>query len=163
MVSAQASLLQAFQCPWVGRLSNVPWYKSCTIDQPLSDTTQLVTMLHTNINPKTQHLLQGDQSVTSPCQIHWLFQVFLTEVLIFIKPAAVYRHAYVYSWLLSEYYGTIVSPSSACQLYLTVLRLCLFCDLHITGKPQFPWIFLISLTFPWPMWNSRTFSGFPCG
>ena len=30
--------------------------------------------------------------------------------------------------LLSEHYATICSPSCACQLYLTVLRLCLFRD-----------------------------------
>jgi len=50
--------------------------------------------------------------------------------------------------LLSEYCGTICSPSCACQLYLTVLRLCLFCDYHNCGSaPQANYNFLdFSLT-----------------
>jgi len=53
--------------------------------------------------------------------------------------------------LLSEYRGTIRSQSCACQLYLTVLRLCLFHDYRNCGsKPQanqnFPDFFLISPT-----------------
>jgi len=34
---------------------------------------------------------------------------------------------------------------------------------HSQVKPQFSWIFLISLTFPWPMSNSLTFPGFQVG
>ena len=36
--------------------------------------------------------------------------------------------------LLREYYDIICSPSCACQLYLTVLRLCLFCDYRDCGS-----------------------------
>jgi len=39
--------------------------------------------------------------------------------------------------LLREFCGTIGSPPCACQLYLTVLRLCLFCDYRNCGStPQ---------------------------
>jgi len=61
----------------------------------------------------------------------------------------------------SEYRGTAGSPSCACQLYLTVLRLCSFCDYRNCGStPQannnFPDFFLISLTFTWPISNFPT-------
>ena len=53
---------------------------------------------------------------------------YFSEALIFIKPRAV---------LLSEYCGTICSLSCACQLYSTVLRLCLFCDYrNCNSTPQ---------------------------
>jgi len=60
-------------------------------------------------------------------QIPRLFQIFPTVALIFIKPPEVYR-------LLNKYFGTICNPSCACQLYLTVLRLCLFYDYHNCGN-----------------------------
>jgi len=53
-------------------------------------------------------------SGSSPCQIPWLFHVFLTQALLFIKPQT------GLGVLLGEYCGTIDSPSCACQLYLTV-------------------------------------------
>jgi len=45
-------------------------------------------------------------------QIPRLFQAFLTKALIFIKPPEIYR-------LMSEYCGTIGSPSCTCQLKST--------------------------------------------
>jgi len=71
---------------------------------------------------------------TSHRQIPGLFQVFPTEALIFIKPSDVYRQAYVNS--LSEYYGTIGSPSCACQLYLTVLRYVYFVTITTMVAPN---------------------------
>jgi len=61
--------------------------------------------------------------------------------------------------LLSEYCGTTGSPSCACQLYLTVLRLCLFCDYcncitcygqtHISPTfRNFPDFYLTNVKFP---------------
>jgi len=57
----------------------------------------------------------------SPRQIPRLFQVFPTETLVFVKPPkGTQRGPCV---LPSEQCGTICSPSCACQLYLTVIRL----------------------------------------
>jgi len=55
--------------------------------------------------------------------------------------------------LLSEYCGTIGSPSYACQPYLTVLRLHLFCDYrNYTSTSQanhnFPNFSLTNMKFP---------------
>jgi len=56
--------------------------------------------------------------LTSPHQIPGLFQVFPTEALIFIN-LNYQRFTDRLCVLLSEYCGTICSPSCACQLYLT--------------------------------------------
>jgi len=56
------------------------------------------------------------------------------------------------SVLLSEYCGTIGSPSCACQLYLTVHGSCSFCHYRncvTTGKPQFSWLFPDQCQIPW--------------
>jgi len=89
------------------------------------------------------------QFLCSPCQIPWLFHISPIEALTFIKPPEVYRQAYVYSWV-----NTVV----------------LFADQFAIArnrKPQSPtfrgWLFLIFLTFPWPMWNSPTFHVFQLG
>ena len=70
--------------------------------------------------------------LSRPHEIPRLFPVFPTEALVFIKPSQVYKQAYVQ--LLNEYCGTVCSLPCACQLYLTVLRLCLFCDYHNCGS-----------------------------
>jgi len=57
--------------------------------------------------------------------------------------------------LLSEYCGTIGSHSCAWQLYLTVLRLCLFCDYHDCGSTS-----QANHKFPGLLPNFPEFSGF---
>jgi len=62
-------------------------------------------------------------------------------------------HRYAHTVLLNEYCGTIGRASCACQLYLTILRLCLFCDYRNCGStPQanhnFPGFSLTNVKFP---------------
>jgi len=66
-----------------------------------------------------------------------LFQVFLPEALMAIKPPQVHRcvmcvllseHGSIYYHILLYFSGTSGSPACACQLYLSVLWLCLFCE-----------------------------------
>jgi len=82
-------------------------------------------------------LPHSEWPLSSPRQTPRLFQVFSTKVSISIKLSEVYKKTCLRVHL-SEYCCTIGSPSNACQLYLTVLRLCLLCD-YRTGKPQLPW------------------------
>jgi len=52
-----------------------------------------------NMREKSPARLETRWPLSSVRQILRLFQVFLTEALIFIKPPEVYRQAYVYSWV----------------------------------------------------------------
>jgi len=113
-------------------------------------------------------------TLSSSCQIHWLFPVFLTDALIIIK---VYRLHTGLRVLLSEYCGIISRSSCARQLHLTALRLCLFCDHGNCGSTavtaqenhnfpdfltpglfpdqcQIPWLFQVS-TWMVTLYNSR--------
>jgi len=87
------------------------------------------------------------QSSSNSLTFLWFFEVFLTEASTFTKPPEVYRQSYVYSWV------NICSPSCACQLYLTVLGFCLFCDYRNCGSTSqtshnFPDFSVTNVKFP---------------
>ena len=48
--------------------------------------------------------------LSSPRQIPWLFPVFPTETLMFIKPPEIYRQTYVYSWVNTDVALSAVHP-----------------------------------------------------
>jgi len=104
------------------------------------------------------------EPLPSPRSTHWLFQFsryfsFTQELPVrFIKPPEVYRDTYVYSsvntvallavhlvqvnytWQYSGYvYSVAIATAVAHHRQTTTSR-----------------------TFPWPMWNSLTFPGYPC-
>ena len=76
-------------------------------------TILLVLLMPQLIFVSLDKQLQGEKyyyrvATSNSPTFRWLFQVFSTKALIFIKPPHVYRQAYVYSWVN--------------------IRLCLFCD-----------------------------------
>jgi len=81
------------------------------------------------------------QTLTGSAMNSWRHSPVLTnsltfaEALILIKPPEVYRQSYVYSSV----------------------------NIKVLLAAQFPSLFLISPTFPWPLSKSPTFPGFPGG
>jgi len=70
------------------------WYTGVSRSPPL------ILTLHSPVVPNLSILttLHG-WPLYSPCQIPRFFQVFPTEASMFIKPVAVFRQAYVFSWV----------------------------------------------------------------
>jgi len=96
-----------------------------------------VSALWASPRPRNVDFVPTLLPLSSPRQTPQLFQVFLTEALIFIKPPEVYRQAC--NVLLSEYCSItyLQFNFSMSTLFNTILGLFLFCDYRNGGStPQ---------------------------